>query len=297
MRVFRKANFIAAVFSLLVLLPAHASDFPEPEGAVCKSTNSTSLGGTAVESRVYESSDSLGKISSFYKTYFNKEGFDSVAWKNSEAMVEKNSLNLITKESMRYEKLDTVYSVTVADKDNKREITVAKHLRSTGAGEFSPESVKWDELIKLMPKEDVPGADLDIVPRPPQSVRLSSRIFGQIAMLSYSSEMTIDAISDFYHKAMGDYGWREAGIKDFDKVLAEGKRNHADPHAERSLDNSFIGMQFGALSKGSKILYFNCPKGSVDVTLMNMEPSNPKGKVCVMVYYVESKKVTKNGKK
>ncbi|MCP4652942.1 MAG: hypothetical protein GY858_06110 [Candidatus Omnitrophica bacterium] len=253
---------LAVILSLFIVGSVFAVDFPipqPPQGQMID-THSIAMGGINVTSYVYRSSKKKSELVDYYKELFDKKEFKLI-------LDQKDSSR--DKRLLRYRREDLVMTVAILPKDGETEVVIAKYIQPEGTAPPEERKMSFQEMLGQMPKEDEAGGDLDVVPRPPDSVRIHSYVRGNVAVIIYNSAISVESLRDFYDNQMGLHGWK----KNKDIATGEVARSY---NTEKGLKKaSPMGMSFasdvnvGQLMQGGRKLLFHGRMGSADITLLN----------------------------
>ncbi len=256
------------------------TDFVAPPDAVQTEAKTITLGKITIESRTYECPDGVDELKGFYQGHFSDTGYQT-------------AVDLEQKESrvLRFEKGATNVSVSLAPKADASRINIMRYVKQPGAKVPAFQDMDWKDWMQFVPKEDTPGADLDIVPRPPQSVRLTSQAVDNIAGLTYIIDMSVEELRLVYLEAMEEIGWVLDKQYDLEKDMAKAREmglNLSQIDADAVL---FKGLTLGDMLKGQQVLHFYGEKGSAEINLMNSEPGKVDPRVLVTINYIEGKDI------
>ena len=275
-------NILTGLLLLIFLIPQGlfaAADFPEPARAVKKDARNVSIAGNIIESRVYESPDDVKSLNNFYRTSITGDGFAETYNKS------QNGIDL-----SRYNKGDLAFAVAIYNKNNINTISISRYIKQPGLPPPSVANMSWQEYLQLLPEEDVPGRDLDIVPRPPDSVRVGIETMANAAVLTYTTPKQIAEIRSYYREVMPQLGWKEVSAVDFNRMMNRAK-NQGMNLSGVNFEGKIAGVEIGDLIKNSQALNFEGPKGRVSVTMVDADPKTPSKKAMVLVNYVEDLKI------
>jgi len=265
---------------LSVPLFAQNKTLTPPPGSKQVNQQTVTLGGQTAEAVFYESSAIPADVAAYYRQRFAEQKFDV-----------SDDTNKDNNTFLKFQKDNETFSV-IAEPDGQGSKFTVAHSIKTG----DMQDVKWDEIIKLIPKADVPGSDLDIVSRPPDSVRIVDKISGRWVVLCYISKRSIDYLRNFYQESMPDYGWQEtqAGTLNGQLAAAQGKaKNISD-----ALDGMKLlpNMPLMRMAGESVIMHFAGLKGEAIISLMAMNPDDPSAGNAVTIRYVEKSEIYEKAK-
>jgi len=273
-----KKIILIFTFILTVCLARVMADdsIAPPAGAKQVDTQTVTMGGKAATGVFYETTATSDSVANHYRQVFTQQQFQS-----TKDTVENK------KNYLRFEKDDMLYSIIITPEDSGTKFSVASTTKSGGT-----KNVSWDEMTNLLPKEDVAGADLDIVPRPPDSIRIGLRTIGNTAIIGYLTGKSMEFLENFYLKSMPDYGWDGGQDLAFKDQLAKlGSKADA---AKNAISNTQItkDMPMMRMAQGAKVINFKGAKGSASVCLMPVNPGNSSDqRVVVTIKYIENKEV------
>ena len=171
---------------------------PSPDGSSAVDTKDIVMHGREVKNVLYHSNKSLIDIGRFYEDFFAARGF------------EKTMDNAATsgKHLFKFQKQDLAVGLVFSSQGNQNQIVVTKYLQPPGAVGVEEETkLSVGDTFLATPKEDVPGEDLEFVPRPPDSIRWArTEAQGRINLV-YGTRNSIESLVSFYGQRMSYYGW------------------------------------------------------------------------------------------
>jgi len=172
---------------------------PLPANSKLLDSKEFQMGSRQINTVFYNSQENAAAVAGFYADFFMRQGFQRILDKSNA----KTGRQLL-----RFKKESLVVSISITGKDAGTDIVIAKYLQAPG--ELSPEETKPSvkDSIYALPKSDVPGADIDGIPRPTSSVRIMSLRQGKTATVMYTTPMDVAAAVNFYRKRMPDYDWK-----------------------------------------------------------------------------------------
>lgn len=206
---FGKRSLILIFFSIFFCLYAYAEtdlnfDVPLPQQATLLENKDMEFGGRQVLLGLYSSAQAGSEVSKYYKDFFEGKEFNKILDQTD---------TKTSRQILRFKKEDLVVSISIEpDAQGGCRIVVAKYLQPAGMPD--PEQIKPSvkDSFFALPKKDVPGEDLFIIPRPPQSVRMVSMNKSGRAILLYTTTLSVSEAVDFYKDNMPDKGWKVTNI-------------------------------------------------------------------------------------
>jgi hypothetical protein len=264
-------------FFLQITFSAWCLDIVVPPDSQHVKNETGYIDGQKIESSTYVCPQSVEDVIKFYNIALAKDGFEP----NTEGARRDKPNNMLS--FRRGEQVITISAKK--DKDGTTKLVTGMFTQSKGSSGLDPNKMNWRDILKMMPKEDMPGADLDVVPRPPKSVRQQSAVRGNVAILSYATKMPIADVAQFYSDNMGQFGWKpQGGGMDYDSL------------GKDKLSQDFVSVAAGPIPEfekflqGSVQLSFISSRGKADVTIMNIDPDDLQSTL-VTIYYEEDKSV------
>jgi hypothetical protein len=271
----RSKYFFYLVATMLGLNLAYAGSMLLPPGAKKVDEQTVTLGGQTAHADFYETNASSDSVAAYYRQNLPPQNF-SLSKDTTEQ--QKNYL--------LFQSENQSVSIIVEPTDSGSKFSVSSYMKT---GEM--QNPQWQEFVNLMPKEDVPGADLDVVPRPPDSVRIGCQPLENMAFLGYTTDASADFLKKFYLDNMATYGWTNKPTTDFKTQLAEARAKK--PNTMTNLDSMAVtsDMSVMRLAEHTTILNFDGPKGNVSVSIMPLKPDDPNSKMLVSIRYAEKKEI------
>lgn len=238
------------------------------------------IGGREILASAFESQEEKSHIVDYYQDFFKEQDFKQLSDK---------PIFKTTTRQMRFKKEDLVVDVYLSAQEEKTEVVVAKYLQPEGAPDLenSPLSVK-DSFFSL-PTQDAPGEDLRFIPRPPESLRLSSIKLdqGKNIFLTYMTPLSVEQAKDFYKLNMPYQTWliqrdMPTGelVEDYKK--ATGKKSLGMYSAFSDAEN------FDSVVHDGYLLDFKSGFGSASITIFPNFIDKKLGSV-VQIVYLEGK--------
>jgi hypothetical protein len=166
---------------------------PVPPNTSLLYTKELRMMGRQIMTNVYATNEDADGACDYYRNFFHQQDFQKII----------DKLNVRTKKRLlRFKKDELVVSIAVLVKEGEIKIVVAKYLEPAGALPIEKVRPSVKDSLFVLPKEDLPGRDLAEVPRPPESVRITSRDFGATATIMYTTTFTVESALDFYRQNM-----------------------------------------------------------------------------------------------
>jgi len=231
---------------------------PVPGESKLLDSKQLELASRQINTTLFSSQEDTASVVEFYTNFFAQQDFAKLLDKSN---------TKTGKRLLRFKKDALVVSISIIEKDTFTEIVIAKYLQgpSERSLEDSKPSVK-DSLFAL-PKSDVAGVDIPVVPRPSPSVRIMGLKMGTSTTAMYTTPLDIASTVDFYCTRMPDYNWkllRQTGTKDATQAYmkASGKKSLGikSPFSdgedfEQVVNNSYV-LSFAAGSESAEITIF-----------------------------------------
>jgi len=205
-------KFRAVIFAILILggtMSARAItqevaqegrvDIPPPPKSKLLDTKEMTLGGRKLQGTSYLSEENEYVLAHYYQEFFRRQGFNQLL----DQYIQKT-----TYRQLKFKRETETAEVFFVPKKEGIEVSVVEYLEPKGVPakgdwKFSPQ-----DLAPFSPKEDQPGEDLAIIPRPAKSVRWLSKEQGKKTHLLYVSPLSIKEARDFYKSQMEQKGWQ-----------------------------------------------------------------------------------------
>jgi len=249
-----------AIFLPIILSSAQTSlDFkvPQPPESKLLHTKLVELANTDVQTVLYTSREDEAAILEYYQQFFSSQGFEAILDKQRQTR---------NKRLLRFKKDDLVVSIALLSKLEETEVVVAKYLQPEGAPPIEELKPSLKDSMFALPKEDCEGEDLDIIPRPPDSVRLLSLDRGNMVTLSYATSLFVEEARDFYKLNMPYQGWE---IKQ-EMAAADGLNAYKRTTGKSSLGVKapFEGFNVEQVIRDSYLLEFYGRFGRANITIL-----------------------------
>jgi len=277
----RSKYFFCCGIIMIGLNSAYAGGQLLPPGAKKVDEQTVTMGGQTSHADFYETSQSADSVAAYYRQNLPTQNYNL-----SKDTTEKQKNYLL------FQKENESVAVIAEPNDQGSKFSISSYVK-TG----SLQNPQWQEFLDLMPKEDVPGSDLDIVPRPPDSVRIGCKPLDNMAFLGYVTDASMDDLKKFYLDNMGDYGWKmkQPPINFKDQLdAARAKNKNTVTNIDTMSVTSDTPMM--RLAEHTTIMHFDGPKGNVSVSIMPLKPKDPKSKMLVSIMYSEKKEIYEKAK-
>lgn len=279
----KKLIFIAAV--ICMFMPAFCSfaaaqegdisfDALLPPNASMLDNKEFRMAGRQYSTVLYSSSDDSAAVADYYRNFFSRQGFQKILDKPEPEM---------KKQLLRFKKGERFFAVAVVNKQGKAEVTIAKYLQKQGEPVPEKTQPSLAELFAALPQKDDAGADLDFVPRPPQSIRSGSAKNDTTTTLLYLTPMDVFSTIDFYKKEMPSLGWElkkeNAGAKGMEGYQLTRQRDKDAPASAFFEEDGFkqvIGSMY--------ILDFSADFAGVEIAVLPDVSKTPSGSVVKVTY-------------
>ncbi len=235
------------------------SDFeipPPPASELINTSPAEPLTGGKGEIFTYYSQKSSKAVESFYFSVMKKNGFRPRADK---------VIRIASIKRIRFEAKDLAVEMFLSARDKGCSVTIVKYP-GTGAV-FEAEKNPFTK-VKLPEKDSAAGIDLKDIPRPEGSTRLSGKLKGNKASLSYLVPMGVLEAKDFYVRSMSNSGWRLVSQVDIGKVSENYAKKNNKPKglipqariAERLnlqeiLRSSYV-LDFASHEAAAKVMFY-----------------------------------------
>jgi hypothetical protein len=247
---------------------------PGPPGGSLKDTHQMRMGGTEVFSLLYLSSQPQEKIIKFYQEFFSQNEFKAVFDRTT-----------AEKRILRVKKENRIVNVVVMPKDqHQTQVVIAHYLLVPGLSEFEAPKPSWQEIISALPKEDGPGEDLSFIPRPLESIRLTSITYEKSTYISYTSVKSAQETREFYKSQMQILGWQIEEEIDTQEATQRFKQFTGKTDLKVGLPS---GVSLDELVAGGYILNFKSAQGKAQISIINNSFSKDKPGSFVQIKYVK----------
>lgn len=178
-------------------------EVPAPVEGKVVGTDTIAVLGRDVGCTYYLSPQGKNSIVAYYQQYFSGQGFQQTVDKEISSVRQLRFKKLFMSQGK-----ELVVEFVLSDKPNGTGVAIGKYTQDTGAGDIEKTPLSWREERFAPPKEDVPGEDLAIIPRPPESVRWMSLEKGKNVFLTYATSLSVDELQDFYRNQMESRNWQ-----------------------------------------------------------------------------------------
>ncbi len=236
---------------------------PPPEGAELKDSRDYNLGNVAVKAYLYKTNQNSYAVAQYYQNFFRDNDFESVLDKQFERRQER---------ILRFKKDNLIVGLVVKPAFPGTEVTIAKYLQPESGPSLEEQlsSLKNSPLFSI-PKEDQSGEDLKFIPRPPRSIRWSSKSSERNSVLVYATDLPLEELKDFYRESMQDKGWQLANeMATQDAISGYKKLTGKDPNIsgmDQLNDIVSDAENFKGVVSDSYVLDFRGPYGRAKVIM------------------------------
>jgi hypothetical protein len=230
---------------------------PLPAGGALVDSKDLRWGGRLVQTALYQVPQPRAEVIRYYRDFFQKEKFRQIL----EQKDNQGEIRLL-----RFQKEELVVSLTFEPKGGATQLIAAKFLQPAGAPAIDDARPSVKDTIAALPTQDLPGKDLQYIPRPPSSVRLVSQGTGNNFSLMYSTKLSVAEALNFYQAQMLAKGWQKTGSVAMRDALAAYKKNTGrNPPAVRSPFSGAEDMD-QALAEGH-VTGFSSFYGQAEITV------------------------------
>lgn len=201
--------FLLCIGINLSLLFGFEIDIPSPpESKIIKQAKIPFLG-QELDCIAYLSSKSQKEIAEYYQRFFKNEGFEMSGEQGFDLAGAIKNLRRIRFKKRRFPE-NLVIDILLSNKPEGTNIVIRSYTQKQNEPDLenTPLSLKKDNLLFSLPKEDSPGEDLKIIPRPAKSVRWMSLKQENYVFLTYASSLSINELREFYRNNMSYQGWQ-----------------------------------------------------------------------------------------
>ena len=236
-------------------------EVPAPENSEIVDTHHFTMFGRDVVGTAYKSDDDERTIESFYQIFFRNNGFKKMSNRKVTGTVARR---------MQFKKENLVVEVAIFPSEEGTDVAVAKYTLPEGVSKIEDLPLSISDTFFPMPKEDAEGEDLEMVSRPPDSIRMGNFSVEDRTYVTYATELTIFEALDFYRDEMNFEGWELVQEMDTGKLLSDYKEVTGKSGLNLGKVNSLIqGMgNVNQAMASSFILDFAGPEGFVKITIM-----------------------------
>lgn len=166
---------------------------PESEPAEGVPAGLFTAGGEAV---AYRSGLKPSEVARFYEPFFKRKGFKHRKDKEGKVLGFQN---------FRFESSYAAVDLLLKNKGRGSELVVVKYPSPDGTLKALDDPLSQ----AVLPEQDMPGMDIEVIPRPPGGVRtLSYRKKGLEEKAAYTTPLGMGEVLDFYRRKMPSLGWR-----------------------------------------------------------------------------------------
>lgn len=267
---------IAGTLSLVKFDSAHADlDFnvPSPPQSSLLKSQPFRFGGRDIQVSVYTSQSDQENIIKYYKVFFENKGFQ---------IVSDRQIQIANKRMLSFKKDILVVNIAILPKLGDTKVVIGKYLQPEGSPPIEELKPSLKDSMFALPKEDCEGEDLNIIPRPPESVRLSSSDTGSRAVLVYTTSLSVPEARDFYKLNMPYQGWE---IKQ-EMAAADGLNAYKRTTGKSSLGVKapLEGFNAEQIISDSYLLEFYGRFGRADITILPNFINRESGSMVQIVY-------------
>jgi hypothetical protein len=263
---YSKSNiFTGAIVFIIVLAVAVSAgaktdltfDVPAPPQGKLLDTKELRIGNRQVEMVLYGSAASSDTIAEYYAGFFQQHDFQKIA-------EEQNAK--IKKQLLQFKKKELIVNVAIMLKEDRTEVAVAKYLQLAGEPPLEKTKPSVKDTLFALPKEDVAGKDLPVVPRPPESVRIMDMERGSSATIMYTTSLDVDAAADFYRVKMPGQEWTltneiaaKKAVEAYENTTGKKTLEIKSPFSD--------GEDFEQVIRDSYMLNFDADFGTAQITI------------------------------
>ena len=278
---------------------------PGPPAGEEIDTTSFTFGGGQIQAIAYESPKNQYEIAMYYDNFFKEKGFrkllDGDVLEEEMQKIKSGGQDLrgllggkmpeIDIRKIRFKKDELVIDVMLSSKKQTvTDVIIAKHLQPAGAPSLEERKLSiYDDTFVRLPKEDLAGEDLRIIPRPPESIRWNRIDRGRQTILSYASPLSVDELSGFYRRNMPYQAWElqeemSTGdmAVDYQKATGGKKLNFTSPFAD--------GENLNKIVDDGSFLDFKGRFGSARIMIFPNFIDRKEGSVIQIIYKEEDKR-------
>ncbi len=172
--------------------------------------------------------------------------------------------------------------VVMAPKPEGTSIAVARYTQLPGTADLEKTLPSLKDSFMALPTQDTKGEDLNVIPRPPNSVRWASLIQSGQAMLTYAVPLSVAEAAQFYKSNMPYQAWELQDetparqlINDYTRL--SGNRN-------LGLPSLIQGVDLNRIASESYIMNFKGRYGQTRITIMPNFIDKKAGSVVHILY-------------
>lgn len=254
-------------------------DVPAPPHSKFLDSKEFRMAGRQIYALLYGSDESAETIGEYYRNFFQKQDFQKISDKPNEKT---------NKQLLGFKKDELVVKIAIMVKDDETEIVVTKYLEPAGEPPLEKTKPSVKDTLFALPKEDVPGKDLAVVPRPPQSVRIMDMDRGPTATIMYTTSLDVNAAADFYRVKMPEQEWTLA--KEMAAKKAVQAYEEATGKKSLGIKSPFSdGEDFEQVISDSYVLDFKASFGSAQITIFPNFLDRKLGSMVQIIYRYSEK--------
>ena len=271
---------MAVVISASFVFVSEAFDVPAPPDSKLDQTKPLIFGGRKLSATGYVSTANVLAIVEFYKAHFMEEGFKLIVDKYL-----ADTPNRQLRFAKGPQEVD-IFLVPIAD--GTTQVGILPHYQGPGVQPFDKTFPSFKDTVfhepqSKMPTEDVPGEEIPLVPRLPDSVRIKSQVYNSGAIMGiYVVPMKVSEVVDYYKETMPNYNWN---------LDNEVSANKAPKGVESiaslipKIPNVFTdGENLGEVISNSAVLHYSGQWGRVTITVFMNFISRDQGSMVQVVY-------------
>lgn len=190
-------------------------EVPPPENSELLDTPSLKLFNTDLKGATYKSQENLYRITAFYGNFFNQQGFK----KTLDTTMPGGKISRI-----QFRKQNLVVDIVLTPKQGGTDVGIAKYILPEKVSKLEDMALSMNDSVFILPKADMPGEDLDSIPRPPSSVRIADMRGAGTEYLTYTTRLPMPELREFYKGAMKHGEWQPKSEIDMAELTANYKR-------------------------------------------------------------------------
>jgi len=224
--------------------------------------------------QMYHIKDSPKQVEEFYRWSLKGQGFEEIKNKSFKIMAVKR---------LRFERRDTaleLYLTPIEGEDCN--FIIVKYADRDGISKAEAEPLALGSFPK---KDNSTGSDLEDIPRPLGSVRLSGGTPKNKTNFSYTLPLSVLQARDFYLKQMPSAGWILVDEVNLRQLAASYAKEHRGKQLVPSL---FIGskLDLGEIIKDSYILDFSSKTATASFTIYSNFLNPASGSIVDIAYKI-----------
>jgi hypothetical protein len=139
--------------------------------------------------------------------------------------------------------------------------------------------------MKLLPKEDQVGKDLDFIPRPPEGTRVSWSTYQEYTYLTYASPSLPKDLREFYKIQMVVKGWELEKELDLAQSVDDFRNTPLGKDAKEIFPIS--GISISTLASGGATMDFKGYWGRATISILNNGLSSKESGSLVQIKYAK----------